>query len=183
MKYVWIEESPNTASNRGWKKKNRGSAAVRDQIVKKNKCGTTGRVEEHFLRHVQGSGWRGSHRRSLERLFRGLVETKKPPKMHLQGSERTSTDGGWLDGVRRGWRWKRVAGKCSTRPSAPARKVQATGEETRVADAWLRFSLRCFDKTWRSPPCALDGMVGVGKGLYRKVAGGEGFLTVVRVFW
>ena len=33
-------------------------AAVRDQIVKKNKCGTTGRVEEHFLRHVQGSGWR-----------------------------------------------------------------------------------------------------------------------------
>ena len=41
-------------------------AAVRDQIVKKNKCGTTGRVKEHFLRHVQGSGWRGSHRRSSE---------------------------------------------------------------------------------------------------------------------
>ena len=55
-----------------------GSAAVRDQIVKKNKCGTIGRVEEHFLRHVQGSGWRRSHRRSPERLFRGTAETKKP---------------------------------------------------------------------------------------------------------
>ena len=56
---------------------------MRDQIVKKNKCGTTGRVEEHFLRHVQGSGWRGSHRRSLERLFKEPTETKKPQKMHL----------------------------------------------------------------------------------------------------
>ena len=85
-------------------------AAVRDQIVKKNKCGTTGRVEEHFLRHVQGSGWRESHRRLPERLFRGPVETKKPQKMHFQGLDDTSTDGGWLDGVRRGWRWRRVAG-------------------------------------------------------------------------
>ena len=58
---------------------------MRDQIVKKNKCGTTGRVEEHFLRHVQGSGWRGSHRRSPERLFRGLTETKKTPKNALTG--------------------------------------------------------------------------------------------------
>ena len=53
---------------------------MRDQIVKKNKCGTTGRVEEHFLRHVQGLGWRGSHRKSPERLFRGPVETKNPKK-------------------------------------------------------------------------------------------------------
>ena len=44
---------------------------MRDQIVKKNKCGTIGRVEEHFLRHMQGSGGRGSHRRSPESLFRG----------------------------------------------------------------------------------------------------------------
>ena len=28
------------------RRKNRGSIAVRDQIIKKNKCGTTGRVEE-----------------------------------------------------------------------------------------------------------------------------------------
>ena len=51
---------------------------MRDQIVKENKCDTTGKVEEHFLRHVQGSGWRGSHRRSSERLFRGPTETKNP---------------------------------------------------------------------------------------------------------
>ena len=53
---------------------------MRDQIVKKNKCGTTGRVEEQFLRHVQGLGWRGSHRRSPERLFRVSAETKNPKK-------------------------------------------------------------------------------------------------------
>ena len=76
---------------------------MRDQIVKKNKCGTTGRVEEHFLRHVQGLGWRGSHWRSPERLFRGPAETKtQKTKMHLQGLDGTSTDGEWLDGVRRG---------------------------------------------------------------------------------
>ena len=74
--------------------------AVRDQIVKKNKCGTTGRIEEHFLRHVQGSGWRGSHRRSSESLVRGSAETKKPKKVHFQGSDDTSTYGGWLDGIR-----------------------------------------------------------------------------------
>ena len=88
---------------------------MRYQIVKKNKCGTTGRVEEYFLRHVQGLRWRGSHRRPSKRLFRGPAETKKPKKMHLQGSKGTSINGGWLDGVRRGWKWKRVAGKCSTR--------------------------------------------------------------------
>ena len=53
---------------------------MRDQIVRKSKCGTTGRVEEHFLRHVQGSGWRGSYRRSPERLFRGSAETKNLKK-------------------------------------------------------------------------------------------------------
>ena len=61
---------------------------MRDQIVKKNKCGTTGRVEEHFLRHVQGLGWRGGHRRSPKRLFRGPAETKKPPKNALAGLRR-----------------------------------------------------------------------------------------------
>ena len=53
---------------------------MKDQIVRKNKCDTTRRVEEHFLRHVQGSGWRGSHRRLPERLFRGPAETKNPKK-------------------------------------------------------------------------------------------------------
>ena len=67
--------------------------------------------------------------------------------MHLQGSEGTSIDGGCLDGVRRGWRWKRVAGKCSMHPHAPAREVQDAGEETRMAGVWLKISLRCLDKT------------------------------------
>ena len=62
------------------RRKIRGSVAVRDQIVKKNKCGTIGRVEEYFLRYVQGSGWRGSHRRLPERLFRRPAETKNSKK-------------------------------------------------------------------------------------------------------
>ena len=92
------------------------------------------RLIADFLRHVQGSGWRGSHRRSSERLFRGPTETKNPKKMHFQGSNDTSKDGGWLDGVRRGWRWKRVAEKCSTCPHALTREVQSAGEEMRVAE-------------------------------------------------
>ena len=62
------------------RRKNRGSAVVRDQMVKKNKCDTTGRVEEHFLRHVQGSGWRGSHQRSPERRLEGRRRQRKPKK-------------------------------------------------------------------------------------------------------
>ena len=111
---------------------------------------------------------------------------KKPQKMHFQGSDGTSTDGGWLDSVRQGWRWKRMVGKCSTRPHAPAREVQAVGEETRVAGAWLRISFRCFEKTWRSPPCAPGGLVDAGKGRRQKmvtgkVAGDEGFLTAIQL--
>ena len=64
---------------------------------------------------------------------------------------------------------------------APAREIQAAGEETCVDDAWLRISLRCFDKTLRSLPCAPDGMVGVGKELRRKSRRGEGFLTAIRL--
>ena len=102
---------------------------MRDQIVKKNKCGTTGRVEEQFLRHVQGSGWRGIHRRLPERLFRGPTETKTP-KNALVGL-------GWHK-----HRW-RVARQRQARLEvevcrrkvlhAPAREVQAIGEETHVA--------------------------------------------------
>ena len=70
-------------------------AAVRDQIVKKNKCGTTGRVEEHFLKHVQGSGWRGSHRRSPESLFRQSAETKNPKKCTFRARmTQTQMEGG-----------------------------------------------------------------------------------------
>ena len=113
MKYVWIEESPNTAY--------RGLPKTRAGLE----------VE----------------RKSPERLFRGPAETKKPKKMHFQGLNDTSKDGGWLDGVRRGWRWKRVAGKCPTRPHTPAREIQAAGEEMRVAGVWLGFFLQCFEKS------------------------------------
>ena len=102
---------------------------------------------------------------------------KKPQKMHFQGSDGTSTDGGWLDSVRQGWRWKRMVGKCSTRPHAPGVRFGLPEKK----HAWLRISLRCFDKTWRSPPCALDGMVGVGKGLRRKKLPEKS--QAVRVFW
>ena len=59
------------------RRKIRGSVAVRDQIVKKKKCGTTGRVEEHFLRHVQGSRWRGSRRKGY---LEGRRRQKNPKK-------------------------------------------------------------------------------------------------------
>ena len=75
---------------------------------------------------VTGGRWKGR----LEGRQR-----QKPQKMYLQGSDGTNTDGEWLDGVRRGWRWKCVAGKCSTRPHAPAREVQAAGEEMRMVGA------------------------------------------------
>ena len=60
---------------------------------------------------------------------------QKPQQMHWQGSDGTNTNGEWLDGVRRGWKWKRVAGKCSTCPHESVREVQAAGEEMRVAGA------------------------------------------------
>ena len=105
---------------------------MRDQIVKKNKCGTPGRVEEHFLRHMQGSGWRGSHWRSPERLFRGPTETKKPKKA--------------LAGL--GWhmhRW-RVARRRQARLEVEVRGRKVLYVPSR-AGAWMRISLRCFDKT------------------------------------
>ena len=132
----------------------------------------------------------GGRRKSC---LEGRRRQKNPQKMHFQGSDGTNTDGGWLDGVRRGWRWRRMVGKCSTRPHAPTHEIQAVREETRVASAWMIFSLWCFEKTWRSPPCAPDGMVGVGKGLRRKRSpeksptvriffyDDEGFLTAIRL--
>ena len=61
--------------------------------------------------------------------------------------------------------WTNIVG---IKVHTPARVVQAVGEETLVDGTWMRISLRCFDKTWRSPPCTLDGMVGVGKWLLWK---------------
>ena len=73
-----------------------------------------------------------------------------------------------LVGVRRGWRRRRVAGKGLTRPHAPACEIQSPAVKVRVAGAWTVFWLRCFGKSWRSPPGAPLGVVGVGKRRRRK---------------
>ena len=88
---------------------------MRDQIEKKNNRGTTGKVEEHFPRHVQGLGLRKNSWRTPEKLFGGLAEAKEPQKRHVQGLNGRNRYEGWLVGVRRGWRRKRVAGKWLTR--------------------------------------------------------------------
>ncbi|RVW90423.1 hypothetical protein CK203_045754 [Vitis vinifera] len=92
-----------------------------------------------------------------EKLFGGLAEAKEPQKRHVQGSDGRNRYEGWLVGVRRGWRRKRVAGKWLTCPHAPAREMQSSARKTRVAGAWVVFWLRCFGKNWRSPPGAPCG--------------------------
>ena len=144
-------------------------------MEKKNNCGTTGKVEEHFPRHVQGLGLRKNSRRTPEKLFGGPAEAKEPQKSHVQGSDGRNKYEGWLVGVKRGWRRKRVARKWLTR-----RHVRCSRwPEKRT---WVVFWLRCFGKNWRSPPGA---PCGVGKRRSRKssqgkVAGGECFLTTIR---
>ena len=123
----------------------------------------TGKVEEHFPRHVQGLELRKNSRRTPEKLFGGPAEAKEPQKRHVQGSDGRNRYEGWLVDVRRGWRRKRVAGKWLTRPHAPAREMQSSAGKLRVAGAWMSFWFRCLHKSWRSPPGAPSGMVGVGK--------------------
>ena len=58
-----------------------------------------------------------------------------------------------------------------------------------MGGAWIGFWLWCFEKSCRSPLCALDDVVSVGKycrgkkvaGKYRRknVDGDEGFLTTI----
>ena len=105
---------------------------MRDQIVKKNNHGTTRKVEERFPRHVQGLGWRKNSRRSPEKLFGGSAEAKEPQKRYVQGLDVKTRDEGWLVGVRRGWRRKRVVGKCLTRPHATMREIQSPAVKVRV---------------------------------------------------
>ena len=91
-----------------------------------------------------------------------------------------------LVGGRRGWRRRRIAGKVLTRPHAPAREMQSPVRKLRVDGAWMSFWFWCLHKSWRSPPGAPSGMVGVGKRRRRKsspenFAGGECFLTTIRL--
>ena len=60
---------------------------MRDQIEKKNNRGTTGKVEEHFPRHVQGLELRKNSGRTPEKLIEGPTEAKESQKRHVQGSD------------------------------------------------------------------------------------------------
>ena len=119
-------------------------------MEKKNNRDTVGKVEEHFPRHVQGLELRKNSRRTLEKLIGGPAEAKDPQKRHVQGSDGRNRYEGWLVGVRRGWRRKRVAGKWLTRSRRP--------EKARVDGAWMGFWFRCFGTNWRSPPGAPCGV-------------------------
>ena len=137
----------------------------------------TGKVEEHFPRHVKGLELRKNSRRTSEKLIGGPAEAKEPQKRHVQGS----------DG-----RNRRVAGRrqASLEEEARRRKVahapSRADRKTRVDGAWMVFWLRWFGKNWRSPPGA---HCGVEKNRRRKsspekfagkVAGGKCFLTTIR---
>ena len=156
MKYVWIEESPNTASDCGVAPPKKGDGL-------RSRRGTTRRVEEHFLRHVQGLGWRKSSQSFAGKTVWRADGDKNPQKRYVQDSDGRTRDVGRLVGVRRSWRRKRVAGKVSTRPHTPVREIQPPAGKLRVAGAWMIFWFRCLHKSWRSPPGAPSGMVGVGK--------------------
>ena len=73
MKYVWIEESPNTASDCGVAPPKKGDGL-------RSRRGTTRRVEEHFPRHVQGLGWRKSSRNFAGKAVWRADGDKKSPK-------------------------------------------------------------------------------------------------------
>ena len=71
-------------------------------------------------------------------------------------------------------------------PHASAREMQPPVGKWSVAGAWMLFWCRCLHKSWRAPPGAPSGMVGVGKIGCRKsspenFAGGEWFLTTFRL--
>ena len=47
----------------------------------------TGKVEEHFPRHVQGLELRKNSQKTPEKLIGGPTEAKEPQKRHVQGSD------------------------------------------------------------------------------------------------
>nr|CAN73770.1 hypothetical protein VITISV_021926 [Vitis vinifera] len=126
MKYVWIEESPNTASDCSVAPPKKGDGL-------RSRCGTTRKGEEHFPRHVQGLEWRKSGRSFAGKTVWRADGDKNPQKRYVQGSDGRTREVGRLIGVRRSWRRRRVAGKALTRPHAPAREIQPPAGKLRVA--------------------------------------------------
>ncbi|RVW86780.1 hypothetical protein CK203_042787 [Vitis vinifera] len=145
MKYIWIEESPNTASYAAEEGKNRRIARVRDQIEKKNNRGTTGKVERTFPKARAGIG----------------------------GSDGRNRYEGWLVGVRRGWRRKHVAGKWLTRPHVPAREMQLPCWKKTSSEKFARKVAggECFLTTIRP----IGKLWGLGKVTGMKHRSQEGF--------
>ena len=80
LSYVWIEESPNTASDCGVAPPKKGDGL-------RSRRGTTRRVEEHFPRHVQGLGWRKSSRNFTGKVVWRADGDKNPQKRYVQGSD------------------------------------------------------------------------------------------------
>ena len=174
MKYVWIEESPNTASDCGVAPSKKGDGL-------RSRRGTTRKVEKHFPRHAQGLGWRKSSRSFAGKTVWRAYGDKNPQKRYVQGSDGRTRDVGRLVSVRRSWKRRRVAGKCLTCPHAPTHEIQSPPVKVRVASSWTVFWHRCFGKSWRSPPGAPLGVVGVGKKCRRKSSPEK--LLAVSVFW
>ena len=73
----FVMEMRKTAEYGCWKL---GREKTKDTglMEKKNNCGTTGKVEEHFPRHMQGLGLRKNSRKTPEKLFGGPAEAKEP---------------------------------------------------------------------------------------------------------
>ena len=107
MKYVWIEESPNTASDCGVAPPKKGDGL-------RSRRGTTRKVEEHFPRHLQRLEWRKSSRSFAGKTVWRADGDKNPQKRYVQGSDGRTKEVGRLVGVRRSWRRRHVAGKCLT---------------------------------------------------------------------
>ena len=93
MKYVWIEESPNTASDCGVAQPKKGDGL-------RSRRGNTRKVEEHFLRHVQGLGWRKSSWTFAGKTVWRADGDKNPQKRYVQGSDGRTREVGRLVGVR-----------------------------------------------------------------------------------
>nr|CAN67115.1 hypothetical protein VITISV_026464 [Vitis vinifera] len=81
MKYVWIEESPNTASDCSVAPPKKGDGL-------RSRCGTTRKGEEHFPRHVQGLEWRKSGRSFAGKTVWRADGDKNPQKRYVQGAGR-----------------------------------------------------------------------------------------------
>ena len=111
----------------------------------------TGKVEEHFPRHVQGLELRKNSWRTPETLIEGPMEAEEPQKRHMQGSDgKTGKKGGWSASGELG------GGSASPKSGSRAGRKNARG---RRVDGFLvpvlwdkleissRRSLRCRKKS------------------------------------